>query len=145
SIIAPIYAQLKGEPKLAPLIWLLAVSLPMATPSVVLAARLQMDLRFGYVNTIGFGSSVIRYVGTIALALAGLGPLSFVLPMPVIALYEGLAYYAAVRHSPWRHKPEFHLWGELFSHSKWLIFFSLAVATVNQGGYLVISAMLSSA
>lgn len=139
SIIAPIAAHLKGEPQLATLIWVLAAYLPLGTPSIVLTARLQMDLRFGYLNAVSLGSSIIRYGGTITLAATGFGPLSFVLPMPVIAVYEAVMYYIAVGDAPWRRAPNVAMWGELFSHSKWLIFFALSIATLNQGGYMVIS------
>jgi O-antigen/teichoic acid export membrane protein len=142
SCIAPAAASFKGEPMLAPLIWLLALTLPLGTPAAILTARLQMQMRFGCINAVSLGSSLIRYGGTIALAIAGCGPLSFVIPMPVIAVYEGVAYYLTVRESPWRCAARVRAWPALFAHSKWLIFFSLSVATLNQGGYLVISAIV---
>jgi PST family polysaccharide transporter len=143
AIVAPIAAEYKGEPALAWLIWVLAATLPLGTPGSIFAARLQMDLRFGYLNAVQLGSSLIRYAGTIGLALAGAGPMSFVIPMPIMAAYEGVAYYLAVRQTPWLRAPRFAMWRELFDSSKWLIFFSFSIATLNQGGYLVIGAMVN--
>lgn len=143
AIAAPFAAAHKGEPTLAWLMWVLAATLPLGTPSAIFVARLQMDLRFGYLNAVQVGSSIIRYAGTIGLALAGAGPMSFVIPMPVLAVYEGVAYYLAVRQSPWARAPQFGMWRELFDSSKWLIFFSFSIATLNQGGYLVIGAMVN--
>lgn len=143
AVIGPIVATQKGEPMLASLIWVLAATLPLATPSIVLQARLQMDLRFGYLAGVSLGSSVIRYGGTIGLALAGFGPLSFVIPMPVMAVYEGVAYYLAVGQTPWKRRPRVRVWRELFAQSKWLIFFSLSVAALNQGGYLIIGVIVA--
>ncbi len=140
--IAPVAASLKSEPMLAPLIWVLALTMPLSTPGIIFISRLQMRLRFGYLNAVSLGSSLIRYGGTIGLAVSGFGPMSFVLPMPVIALYEGVAYFLAVREKPWTRSPRLSMWRELFSHSKWLIFFALSIATLNQGGYLVIGAIV---
>jgi len=140
--IAPFVARGRHEPDLLWLLIVIGLSMPLATPAVVLQARLAMKLRFDVVSRIQLISAFIRYGGTISLAWFGFGPLSFVLPLPVIALYEGVASYIAVREAPWRHSPQFHRWRDLFVQSKWLVFTAFATASLNQGGYLVLSALV---
>lgn len=142
ALLAPLAAWFFGQPQLVPLLLVIAVSTPLATPGVVLQARLTMQLRFGEISRIQMASAFIRYGGTVGLAWAGMGPLSFVLPLPVIALFESAAAYAFTKEVPWRSPARRDQWPTLFRQSKWLVFVALAVAVLNQGGYLVLGAVV---
>ncbi len=138
SIAAAAY----GQSKLASLLYVMAASLPLATPGVALAARLRMQLRFGALARIQLFSAAIRYGGTVALAAGGMGPMSFVLPLPLMALYDWAAGWATTRERPWRGPPGLARWGALFSESKAIILGALAWAALNQGGYLVLGMLV---
>lgn len=116
----------------------IAMAVPLATPATVFTATLQMRLRFATVSRISIASSVLRNVTLVAGAAAGLGPLCFVVPMIVGAVFESVAGFAATRERPWRRRPDFARWPELFGASKWLIVTVLAYAGFNQGGYLAL-------
>lgn len=145
SVLAPLIALLFHQPRLLPLLIVIGLAMPLGTPGVVLQARLAMQLRFGAIARIQLISSVIRYGGTIVLAWAGLGPLSFVLPLPAIAIYESLAAYSLTREAPWRDSARTGRWRELFVQSRWLIFMALAAASLNQGTFLALGAVVDEA
>lgn len=142
AALSPLAAYFYGQPGLIPLLLIIAVATPLATPGVVLQARLSMQLRFGALSRIQMASAFIRYGGTVGLAWAGMGPLSFVLPLPVIALFESAAAYALTKETPWRSPTGRRQWPTLFRQSKWLVFVALATAVLNQGGYLVLGAIV---
>ncbi|MBX3406996.1 MAG: oligosaccharide flippase family protein [Phycisphaeraceae bacterium] len=127
-----------GNPMYVPVLAGIAIAVPLATPATVFTATLQMRLRFATVSRISIASSVLRNVTLVAGAAAGLGPLCFVVPMIVGAVFESIAGYVATRESPWRRGPAFSRWPELFGASKWLIVTVLAYAGFNQGGYLAL-------
>lgn len=145
AAIAPLAAAYYNEPRLAQLLLVIAASLPMGTPGAVMSARLQMDLRFGVLTRIQMASAVIRSGGTVLLAFLGAGPLSFVLPLPVIALFEGVCTYAVTRQAPWRRHPGFTQWRGMVSSAKWLIILALSSAALNQGAYLMLGAIVKDA
>ncbi|MGE3110075.1 MAG: oligosaccharide flippase family protein [Phycisphaerales bacterium] len=142
ALLAPVLSRAYGSGELMWLLVVIGVSMPLATPGVVLQARLAMQLRFGTIARIQLMSSIIRYGGTITLAWMGMGPLCFVLPLPVIAAYEGVAAYAATGESPWRDGARVGVWRGLFLHSRWLILQALASASINQGCFLMLGAMV---
>jgi len=139
---APIAAYFYGQPRLIPLLLIIAISTPLATPGVVLQARLSMQLRFGVLTRVQMVSAFIRYGGTVGLAWAGMGPLSFVVPLPIIAAFESIAAYLLTKDAPWRSPIGRKQWPILFRQSRWLVFVALANAVMNQGGYLVLGAIV---
>ncbi|MBC7771419.1 MAG: oligosaccharide flippase family protein [Pyrinomonadaceae bacterium] len=142
ACLAPLAAQFYGQPGLVPLLLVIAIATPLATPGIVLQARLSMQLRYGVITRIQMGSAFIRYGGTVGLAWAGAGPLSFVIPLPIIAIFESTTAYLITRETPWRSPANRRQWPALFRQSKWLIFVALANAALNQGGYLVLGAIV---
>lgn len=145
ALLAPFLSQLFGQPKLLWLLLVIGMAMPLATVGVVLQARLAMQLRFARIARIQLISSFIRYGSTITLASLGMGPMSFVLPLPVIAIYEGIAAYLSTRETPWRDRPSPRLWRGLFLQSRWLIFVAFANASLNQGSYLALATVVSPA
>lgn len=131
-----------------PLTWLLVVigvSLPMGTPAAILQTRLRMQLRFGVLSRIQIGSALVRNLGTIVLASPpfSMGPLSFVLPLILITIYEGLASYLAAKERPWRGPARPREWGGLFLATRWLIFATLANILFDLGPFAVLGAIIA--
>lgn len=121
----------------------IALAVPLGTPASVFMATLQMQLRFATISRIYMGSSLVRNITLVAGALAGLGPMSFVIPMVVAAVFESTAGFIATRKQPWLRGPSFARWPELFRAGKWLIVMVLAYAGLNQGGYLALALLAS--
>ncbi len=138
AIAAPFAAKAYGEPSLVQLLLIIAVCMPLGTPGVILTTRLQIDLRFRSIATIQAACSLIRYVGAAAFAWWGFGPLSFVLPLPIIAIVEWLGALMLNRERLWRRSPHVGEWGGLFGQAKWVLIGSFAVALLNLGSNLVI-------
>lgn len=129
------------DPRIARILWIIALAVPLATPATVFTAVLQMRLRFDAASRIGIASSITRNVSIVILALAGAGPLSFVIPLVLVAVVEGALGYLAVREAVWLRRPDLRAWPELFSASRWLILTVIASAGINQGAYLALSAV----
>src|SRR5437773_3384583 len=76
AVVAPWIAGIYREPRLVPMLWIIAASIPLNSLAFVSLARLRMDMRFGAVSTTDILSGVVRYGGMVVGALAGLGCLS---------------------------------------------------------------------
>lgn len=133
-----------GRAEFVPILLGIALAVPLGTPASVYTATLQMRLRFPTISRISMVSSVLRNVTLVAGAVGGLGPMSFVVPMIVGAVFESAAGYAATREKPWTRGPGLARWPELFHASKWLIVTVLAYAGFNQGGYLAMGLVAPS-
>jgi PST family polysaccharide transporter len=136
--VAPALAGVFGEPELVPVLLVLALSLPVQSMVVPAVARLQIDLRFRTLARIELVSSIIRYGLTIVLALAGLGPLAFAIPIVAAAAYEALAGWLATRVTAWRRPVELDRWRSLFRRSKWVMLNTLATAVPRQSDYFAL-------
>lgn len=138
----PAIAAAYHEPEIRWLLLLTAISIPLGTPTAVLSARLAIDLRFKAISIIRIVSAVIRYVGSVALAYAGYGALSFVLPFPLVALSEWLMTAVITRTPLWSRAFEVRRWAELFSRARWVLVGTLGVALNNTGTYFLIGVVL---
>jgi PST family polysaccharide transporter len=130
--------------RLKPLLWIIAASLPLGTPAAILQARLRMNLQFGVLSRIQIVSSILRQASTVGFALAGLGPLSFVLPLIACALYEGFASWRATRETPWSRSWSPGQWPALFATTIWLCFGSVSNFMLDMGDQAVISLFVPS-
>ncbi|HEX7978467.1 MAG TPA: oligosaccharide flippase family protein [Gemmatimonadaceae bacterium] len=145
AIAAPTIASAFGEPALVSLIVILAIAQPLGTPSAILTARLAIDLRFREAGRIAAVSSLVRYLGTIALAKAGFGPLSFVLPLPVLSIIEGGMAYAYTREKPWSLPANVRTWLRMLTEARWIIIGTFGIAALNLGAALTIKPFVSTA
>jgi O-antigen/teichoic acid export membrane protein len=95
-----------------------AASLLPGAPAVVYIARLQQQLRFREATIITGASSFVRFGGQIGLALAGVGPLSFVLPMLATAMVEWVMGWWFVREALWK-RAGCYLMRDICSSAAW--------------------------
>lgn len=137
-VAGPVAALAYNDPRLVGMLAVMAISVPLATPSIVTSARLRIELRFAELAKMAVGSAIIRYGGAVALAYAGFGAMAFVLPLPFMYLYESLYCQIKTGDKPWTARPEFKRWPELFGHGKWLIVMALAFFALDLSDYLVI-------
>jgi teichuronic acid exporter len=142
--VAPLLANIYDAPHLTSLLMVIALSLPLGTPGSILQCKLRMDLRFGELSRISIGSALIRSLLPPPLALLGLGPMSFVLPMLASAVFEWIASYTATRDRPWRRPPDLLLWPVILGETKWLMFGVLANILMDNGDYVVAALIVPS-
>ena len=143
AAIAPAVARGYDDPRYVPMLLLIALSMPLSTPGAILGAKLWLDLRAPTFCMIQMGLGLVRYGGAVLLAKLGFGPLSWAWPLVGIAVCEGIASLATTRDTAWLRRPDMSLWAELVRTSKWVMLLALALATFNQGSFLVIGKLLS--
>jgi len=85
AMAAPAIASLYRTPELTLLLWIICGSMILTTFGAVQRIRLLIDLRFRASSMLVAGSAILRQVCTVVLALLGFGPLSFVLPLLLVA------------------------------------------------------------
>lgn len=134
---APVVAWAYGDPRLTWLIVIIALSWPLSATCWVMRAKLVVDLRFREFTACGIVAAVVRYGAMIAFAIAGFGPLSFVLPLLATAVADTLTAYWFTRERSWKRPPRLDLWRPLLSQSAWCIVGTLANAALDMGIYLV--------
>lgn len=121
----------------------IALAIAISSPATVLQARLAIDLRFGAISAIQVGSTLIRYGGTVGLAWAGMGALSFVIPLPFIAIYEGLAAWWITRQRPWSTRPDVARSLGLLRGASWVLAIALAAGVINLGSYAALGLVVT--
>lgn len=139
---APVAALVYQDWRVAWNVLVIALAIALTSPMSVLNAKLSIDLRFGRLALIQVGSAVIRYAGSIGFALAGFGALSLVLPLPIIAVYEGVAAYLSTREQPWRRSAQVGEWKGYLRQASWVMAVGLSNGLVNLGPYMVIGAFV---
>jgi O-antigen/teichoic acid export membrane protein len=90
-LLAPLAARLFAEPRVAPLVLLLAPTFPLQALPTIYAARLQIDLRFRTLTLIYLGAGIVRTLSSVLLAWAGFGPYALVLPLLWTPLFSAAA------------------------------------------------------
>jgi PST family polysaccharide transporter len=138
-------AAMFDDARMIPILLVVAVSLPLATPSAILQTRLRMDLRFPELAQMTTVSAMIRQFGSVVFALMGFGPVSFVLPLIVCGIYEALFCMRRVVERPWRLAARVREWGELLRSTRWLIFGAVSNIVLDQGGFLTLGLIVSKA
>lgn len=139
AAIAPVLAHFYDHPSLQPMIWIIALALPLNTAALVFQAQLSASMDFAGVIKITTCSAILRHGASIAFAWLGYGPLSFVLPLIVTALYETVAGWA--RAPGWFINPRitWQTFRDVFRNTRWIMLTSLANVLAINGDYLMIS------
>jgi len=101
-------------------------------------------MRFGARSMFEVLGGIVRYGGMIAGALAGLGPLSFVAPLPVIGLLEASVGFLLTRRTPRRRPPETDRWRGLLASSTWLVASAVAGSALYLGSHMALGLSAST-
>lgn len=96
-------------------------SFPLMTFGSFYKNALSIQIRMREVTWIELASALIRNSLMIVFATAGLGPLSFVLPLPISYLMEGGAGFIIVRDRPWQRHSYFRQWPKLIIRNRWIL------------------------
>jgi O-antigen/teichoic acid export membrane protein len=135
---SPILSRIYQAPKLPPLLWVIAVYIVLYTPASILQAKLYSDMRFNTIGKLNSASMALRQMSSVLLALGGLGALSFVLPLILVAVFEGLAFLRALRRWPRGGLAAMAVFRLMSKDSRWVILGALATALVMQGDYMTV-------
>lgn len=143
--LAPVVAtRMFNEPQVRDLLWVIALYPPLSSPAAVLIAKLNIDMRFEAIATISGLSAIIRHGGVVIFALLGFGPMSFVLPMPIVAIWEGVAGFVTTRDTPWLRPPRFRIWKPTLKKTGWVMLGTLATSIYNQGDYVLLGTIVAT-
>ena len=136
--VGVIAAEAKDAPVLAWMMLVLGAAVLLRSPTVVYRSKAMADLRFGALWRIDVVALLIQHGLVILLAVAGLGPLSFVLPMLAVAVYEWIALRLQMPAAPGPGL-SWPLFREIFATTKWIMLGGAGMALVIQGDYLAVS------
>lgn len=137
---APVSAAYYNEPQLVPLMFLIALFMPLSTPVNVLRAKLSSQLRFRELARLDTISMLVRHGSAVALALLGFGAYSFVLPMLIVAATDQLILRRTVGGIPHGLSLTRDVLGEILSASKWVMLATPFMVLIYNGDYLVVGA-----
>lgn len=92
----------------------------LSTPNAFTSAKLQIELRFDIISRVQVASGFIRYGVMIGLAIAGAGPISFMLAALAVQVYELIAFRRAVGVNLFAQPAKPHLWRGFLALTIWL-------------------------
>lgn len=141
---APLGAAAYGDPRVMHLLLVMAASFPFMAPGAIFRAKVRMDMRFRAMALWIFGSGTLRNISVIALAIGGAGPLAFVIPWFIVAIFDMIVGYSLTRMPLWRTKPEAGRWLGIMRHAIWLMLGALATNIIEMGDYFVIGFIVST-
>ena len=139
ALAAPALSHLYESKSLNVIIWIIALALPLNTASLIFQAKLSSELKFGKLTRINIWSALLRHGSMAAFALMGFGPISFVLPLIVIAVFETVAGWYVVGAWPPNRRLTWQAMRGVLRDSRWIMLTSLAGILVMNGDYLAIS------
>lgn len=141
-LLAPIAAASYGAPRLTGLLAVLALAMPLGTLASVPGMILRSQLQFRVFAVYGSVEIVVQALMTVALAWAGYGPYSFVLPLPILAVVKASIWWHLIGFRP-RLRPHRRRWKYLVGNTSAAFLSKLIVALIGQGDYIVLGLLAS--
>ena len=133
---APLAAIAFHSPKLIGLLLVMALAAPFDAIAVIPLARLQGQLRFGFLARVALSMACLSTGLSVVLAWKGFGAYSFVLPRPIIAVAQAAIYWWAsgVQIRP---TPQLRRWRYVLGDSGVIMATAIFTIILGQGDYLV--------
>lgn len=132
-----------NEPKVGPMLIVIAISLPVGTIGTISQSKLRTTLEFGKLTTLLTISGILRQVFTVLLAWMGMNEMSFAIPVVLTAAFESIFAPIMADERPWKHSPQLHRWREIFSEAWLLTQATVANFATDWGPYLVLPFFMS--
>ncbi len=143
AFYAPLGARFYHNEKVIHLVWILAASLPIASLAVVPQAKIQSLMKFKFLATYNTLELIAIQVMTILFALMKFGAISFVLPVPIMALMRAAVFWNiapfSLRVSSFPKR-----WKILIGRGATLLGSTLALALIDQGDYIALGLYTSA-
>ncbi len=141
-IAVPLAQRVYHEPELAPMLWVMALALPLGAVGNVLFARMRLDMKFRAFSIEQAWSAIVRQLAMVVCARMGMGPMSFAWPILFYTLFDAVACWWLTRDSAWMRPPAFRLWGGMVRQALWLMINSLANFAMDFGPFLLMGPIL---
>jgi PST family polysaccharide transporter len=142
---APLAARWYGYPQLVGLTAVLALNAPLTSLSTVPMARVQSQMRFGLLATLNTATAVCMAGLSIALARAGFGAYSFVIPWPAVALLRAVALLVVVPPTFLRRGAMVRRWRFLYRDGAMLVGTAFGTVVLTQADYIVLGLTTTTA
>lgn len=136
--IGPAISSIYQDERLGILLMIIAISLPLGTPAMLFRVRLAIDRRFGSLAKLEAISNLTRQGSMIIFALIGFGPMSFVLPIVLVAVVDSWIGARYVRSWPPNRALSLTKARSIFHDAKWVMLGSFALGIATQGDFLII-------
>lgn len=140
--MAPLAERLFAAPRLPLLAGVLAFTHLFAGFGIVSEAKLMANLRFRRLTMISLAQVSLTPVLSVLFAWLGLGSLSLVLPLPIVALMRALLMWQAAPIRP-RFALQLHRWRSMGGQSAMLIGYNLLLTVTWQADYVVLGWLYS--
>lgn len=142
--LAPLAARGYGEPRMVPLLLLIAAVIPVMALPTIYSASLSKDLRFADISRITLVNGFLQNISALAFAWLGMGPYALVLPIVLTALTAAWMYPKAAGRIPLP-APAPVLWPPLLAAASWVMLNSLFMTARGFGPNLVVGAIARDA
>jgi O-antigen/teichoic acid export membrane protein len=143
AVFAPVSAKIYHNEKIVPLIWTMALGLPLSALSMVPAVKLRSLMRFRFLASYNSAEMIFSQILTIAFAWYGLGAISFVLAVPFLALVRAVVFWYI---GPLPLRP-FRLakgWGQLLKRGSGVLGAAILTTSIGQGDYVILGLLASA-
>ncbi|MFL5306245.1 MAG: oligosaccharide flippase family protein [Polyangia bacterium] len=140
---APLLSRLYAAPELPAMLALMGLAIPLTALANVPCILLRAQLRFRDLAMVGGAEVVGVQVLTVAFAAAKMGPYSFVLPLPIVALIRTAALWVTTR--PKIGRPRLAHVRKILARGTHLLGTKVVTAAVSQGDYFVLGLFTSKA
>jgi len=134
-----------AHPEFPGLLFVIALSMPLATPGGITRTLMRLDLRFGELSALTAVLALCRYVGSTILALLGAGAQSFVLPMLLVAIVQWVWTQISTRDQCWIGPPAFARWPGILRETRWLLLGTLGSVIYSAASYFCVALFVSAA
>ena len=141
-ILAPVGAKLYGAPEITGLASVLAVAMPLSALSTIPLTAIRLSLNFKLLAKIGTAEVLALPCLSVLLALYGVGPYSFVVPLPIVAALKTIWLWTVVRPRMHRAHPR-RAWLYLVTSGIWVWSYRLVHGLIGQGDYVLLGLFAS--
>ncbi len=141
--MAPLAAKVFAEPRVAGLLFVVALIGPLNGVAVVPHVQLQIELRFRLLAILTFCFEATEMLLRVVFAWQGLGAYSFILPLPIMALLRAITFWAVVR-PPVRLRPQLNRWRYLVGDTGIMLGTGVLIIVIALSGQIVLSLLGST-
>jgi len=141
---APLAAKIYGQPELHGLLLVLAAATFLSNLESVPIAKLQTEMRFRPLSLLGIFQGAATTGLSVALAWAGFGAYSFVIPLPIVSAIRLVVLWSLARPPVTWHWG-FDQWPSLLGASGLLVGAAFFFGVYTQGAYVILGLLHSAA
>lgn len=139
-IASPLIGRAFDEPRLGPLLLIIAAEVLLTGLTIVPQAALLSQMRFKAIASVNTFLAIGQTLGQVGLAFAGLGVLGLLIPRLAIVLIR-LVVWWQMSGPPIRGPVRFSRWAKLINDSAWVLGALMCFTLTQQGDYLLLGVL----